>query len=273
MGYWTEIKLRIIKDYASAYAIILHNQKLIKHFAYIDGFAGAGRHISRNTRKSIHGSPAIALDVTPQFSHYHFIDLDGERADQLKELSKERNNVSVYEGDCNDILLRKIFPTCLYKDYCRALCILDPYDLNPNWEVVQTAGHMKSVEIFLNFMIMDANRNILKENPEKVSPSQIDRMNTFWGDESWKKIAYKEERDLFNNVRLRKAPKEDVINAYKQRLEEVAGFKYVPDPIPMRNNRGVTIYYLFFASHNRIGSKITTDIFKKYRIYGIGHGD
>ena len=49
---------------------------------------------------------------------------------------------------------------------------LDPYGLNPNWEVVETAGTMSSIEIFLNFMIMDANMNVLKRNPDSVAPDQ-----------------------------------------------------------------------------------------------------
>ena len=39
----------------------------------------------------------------------------------------------------------------------RALCLLDPYNINLKWEVIETAGKMGSVEVFLNFMIMDIN--------------------------------------------------------------------------------------------------------------------
>jgi len=48
----------------------------------------------------------------------------------------------------------------------------------------------------------------------------------------------------------------------------VAGFKYVPEPIPMRNSSGAVVYYLFFASHNQTADKIVRDIFKKYRSKG-----
>ena len=69
-----------------------------------------------------------------------------------------------------------------------------------------------------------------------------------------------------------KATNQAIINAYQQRLKEVAGFKYVPEPMPMRNTRGATIYYLFFASHNEIGAKIAKSVFKKYANRGINHG-
>jgi three-Cys-motif partner protein len=64
--------------------------------------------------------------------------------------------VIVYDGDCNEGLLREVFPQCRYENYRRALCLLDPYKLNVNWDVLKTAGQMKSIEVFYNFMIMDA---------------------------------------------------------------------------------------------------------------------
>jgi three-Cys-motif partner protein len=142
--------------------------------------------------------------------------------------------------------------------------LLDPYDLNPSWEVVQTAGKMGSIEIFLNFMIMDANMNVLRRNTDSVSPDQAARMTTFWGDESWRTAAYRSEPGLFGVIE-EKESNEAVVEAYRERLKKVAGFKYVPKPVPMRNTKGPVIYYLFFASPNATGNKIVDYIFEKYR--------
>ena len=272
VGYWTELKLDILRDYAKAYSRVLNKQTAtIKHYAYIDGFAGAGAHISKATGAEIEGSPAIALGIQPPFSHYHFIDMDGKRAELLRKLAAGRKDVSVHKGDCNDILLQQVFPTCRYDQYRRALCLLDPYGLNPNWEVVRTAGQMKSVEIFLNFMIMDANMNVFWKNPDKVQPAQIDRMNAFWGDSSWRQAAYVSEPGLFGEMEA-KSSNEAVVAAYRKRLKDVAGFKFVPEPMPMRNSKGAVIYYLFFASPNPVGNKILSVIFNKYRKRGDLHG-
>jgi Protein of unknown function (DUF5131) len=55
--------------------------------------------------------------------------------------------------------------------------------------------------MFLNFPIADRNRNVLCRNPEAkgIRDSDIQRMNAFWPDdeESWRKIAYTTDRDLF----------------------------------------------------------------------------
>ena len=92
---------------------------------------------------------------------FHFIDLDGDKVDKLRQIVGDRRDVFFHKGDCNKVLLVKVFPRCRYEDYRRALCLLDPYGLNVNWEVLQKAGKMKSIEIFYNFMIMDANMNVL----------------------------------------------------------------------------------------------------------------
>jgi hypothetical protein len=44
----------------------------------------------------------------------------------------------------------------------------------------------------------------------------------------------------------------------------VAGFEEVPEPIPMRNSKNATVYYLFFASHNKTGAKIARHLLERY---------
>jgi three-Cys-motif partner protein len=266
VGYWTEIKLRIIREYSKVYATILNKYPSLQ-FDYIDGFAGAGKHISRTTGELIEGSPAIALNTTPRFHHYHFVDLNGDKAAILEEYGKGRFDVTVHHGDCNEILL-ELFKEYRWKDYKRALCLLDPYDLNPNWEVVRKAGEMKTIEIFLNFMIMDANMNVFYKNPDKVPEAQKERMNKFWGDSSWREAGYTPLPTLFGDIN-KKVKNEAIVGVYRKRLKEVAGFKYVPEPIPMLNTKGATIYYLFFASPKESGAGIVRDIFNKYRSLGI----
>ena len=42
IGIWSEIKLDIIKEYASAFTKIMRKQDWCKGYAYIDAFAGTG---------------------------------------------------------------------------------------------------------------------------------------------------------------------------------------------------------------------------------------
>ena len=93
-------------------------------------------------------------------------------------------------------------------------------------------------------------------------------MDAFWGDRSWKDAAYSKEKGLFEEIEKRKGISA-VVSAFQKRLIDFAGFKYVPEPIPMRNNSGTIIYYLFFASRNKTGAEIVKDIYDKYRNRGI----
>lgn len=266
IGIWSEIKLEIIKKYALAYSIILTNKKKFDH-VYIDAFAGPGLHISKTTKELVSGSPLNALNIKPPFKIYYFIDIDKMKVNKLEEISKERQDVKIYQGDCNEILINDIFPYVLYKNYKRGLCLLDPYGLHLDWEIIKMAGEMKSIEIFLNFPIADINRNVLLHDKDKVDSTQIERLNKFWGDESWRDIAYQEnpQVNIFNKIEYKKCTNDNLVEAFRNRLIKEAGFKHVPCPMPMRNSKNAIVYYLFFASPNPVANKIVNDIFEKYR--------
>lgn len=267
IGPWSEVKLDILRDYASAYSRIL-TAKGFYHL-YIDAYAAGGEHISRTTGEIVPGSPLIALATKPPFREYHFIDADTTRVAQLRRRTGNRSDVHVHLGDCNDVLLRDVFPRSRFKDRKRSLCLLDPYNIDLRWEVIATAGRMKSVEVFVNFMVMDMNMNILLLDPDKAGAVQVARMNHFWGDGSWRNVAYEtsSQGNLFGESEQVKVEDSNgkIAEAYRQRLIDVAGFAYAPQPLRFVNSLGRTIYYLFFASPNSTGRNIVEDIFTKHR--------
>lgn len=266
IGYWSEVKLDIVRKYAQAYSTILAKKEKLSH-VYIDGFAGPGIQIAKSSGAFIPGSPLNALGIKPEFDDYYLVDLDGDKTDNLRKLVGDRSNVHILQGNCNEILLNEILPRVRYKDFRRGLCLLDPYGLHLNWEVIETAGKMGTIDLFLNFPIMDMNRNALWRYPDRVPASGIERMTAFWGDESWRDVVYREERTLFGYQPV-KVHNKDVAEAFRNRLRERAKFKYVPQPMPMRNSVGVVVYYLFFASQKSVASKIVKDIFSKYEKRG-----
>ena len=62
-----------------------------------------------------------------------------------------------------------------------------------------------------------------------------------------------------------KVSNEIFAEAFRQRLQKKAGFKFVPPPMPMKTKSNSTIYYLYFASKESVASDIVSDIFGKYR--------
>lgn len=268
IGYWSEIKLEIVKKYASAYSKILSNQKSPPlHHVYIDAFSGAGIHRTKGDDRFVQGSPIIALSVEPRFKEFHFIDLNKKKLAALKERAGNDPDIHYYAEDCNDVLLRDVFPLVEYKDYRRGLCLLDPYGLHLDWSVIERAGKMETIDIFLNFPTMDMNMNVLWNDPEKVDPEQAKRLTRFWGDASWREAAYEKQRDLFDEIMVKRAM-DEIANSFRTRLKKIAGFGHVPEPIPMRNTTGAIVYYLFFASQKPVASRIVDEIFDKFRDRG-----
>jgi three-Cys-motif partner protein len=271
IGYWSEIKLDIIRDYAAAYSQILSKQTRpqFRH-VYIDAFAGSGVHVAKGTKDLVWGSPTSVLLISPPFKEYHFIDLDEGNIETLAQQVRGSSagtyvptSTHFYNADCNRVLLTDVFPRVRFEDYARALCLLDPYGLHLDWTVIKTAGQMKSVEVFVNFPIMDINRNVLRRDPAAASGGQADRLTRYWGDESWRAAAYSTSENLFGWEE--KTSNEVFANAFRERLRSEAGFDYVPEPMPMRNSKGAIVYYLYFASQKPVAAKIVQDIFKKYR--------
>ena len=125
------------------------------------------------------------------------------------------------------------------------------------------AGKSGAIDLFLNFPVMDMNRNALRHNQGKVSPEDAARMNTFWGDESWRTVAFVQVPTLFGPEN-EKTDNETLAKAFAERLKKQASFKHV-EYMPMKNSNNAVLYYLFFASHKPVAKNIVKDIFNKHR--------
>jgi three-Cys-motif partner protein len=264
IGYWSELKLEIIEKYGAAYTKAFANAGNLKKY-YIDAFSGPGVHVSKTTKARIEGSPARALKISPPFDAFYFIDLNAGKADHLRAICGDRSDVHIHTGDCNKYLTSQLLPTIHYRKFNRALCVLDPYGLDLDWDVILHAGQSGAIDMFLNFPVMDMNRNAIWRDPDKAPAGGIDRMNKYWGDDSWRNAAYAEPRQgNFFGPELVKQGNEVIVAAFRERLKKVAGFTHVPDPLPMRNSKNAVVYYLFFASPKDVAQKIINDIFRPY---------
>jgi three-Cys-motif partner protein len=264
IGPWSEIKLDILRDYAAPYSRILHNSGL-RH-GYIDAFSGPGLHVKKGGGEEVLGSPLVALGVQPPFDEYHFIDLDRAKVDFLRKQVGHRPGVFFYNADSNQVMLESVLPRFTYTKRTRALCVLDPYALTLNWEVVCAAGATRAVEVFINFPVMQMNRNCKHEKISRILPGELEAMDRFWGGRSWHSAMFRpsSQGNLFGDEDLDKTENRDLVNAYCERLKETAGFGFVAEPLAMRNSRNAIVYYLIFAGPNRTGWKIVQDIYRKY---------
>jgi three-Cys-motif partner protein len=268
IGKWSELKLEIVEKYGTAYTTAFAGQKGrgLKKF-YIDAFSGAGVHVSKETGLQIEGSPARALRVQPPFDHFYFIDMNPEKTAYLRTLCRGRNDVDIITDDASSYLTQKLLPTIQFEKFNRALCLLDPYGLHLDWEVMRVAGQSRAVDMFLNFPVMDMNRNAIWRNPERAPPGGIERMNRFWGDDTWKGAAYADspQYEFFSGPDRVKQDNDAIVAAFRDRLRRVAGFSFVAEPLPMKNTNNAVVYYLFLASPKPVAEKIIEAIFARYR--------
>lgn len=265
IGIWSEIKLAILKDYAGAFTRLLKAKPWCKGLCYVDAFAGAGMHLSKSTGEMVPGSPLNALLVQPPFDHIVLIDVDAEKVESLTKLCGHDKRVEIVSGDCNEVLSAKIAPMLPFPSYWRGLCVLDPYGIHGKalqWTTIKLLADLKTVDIFLNFPLMDINRNTLRSRLANATDANLSAFQGFRGeDDDWKDKMY--QPDLFGDLD-KVGTNRTLACLFQQRLRDVAGFAFVPDPILMKNTKGGELYFLFFASHQPVAQKIVMDIFTKH---------
>lgn len=266
IGQWTVAKLDILEKYARLYSIVLNGTSY--RYMYVDAFAGPGRYRSKDSGELIVGSTLRALEITPPFHEYHFIDLNDSRIKRLQDEAGDRPDVFLYTGDGNEIIVNEILPRIRYEDYRRGLVLLDPYNIDLDYRMIQALGAARSIEVFVNFMIMDVNRNCALVREGRAAPKDVARLNRAWGSDEWQELFYRRSYnvDLFGEpVAGRKSITPDAIaEAYRERLR-AAGFKYVPQPVAMRNSAGAPLYYLYFASNHAKGNEIGSAVLRQFR--------
>jgi three-Cys-motif partner protein len=102
------------------------------------------------------------------------LDLNRDKAAYLQKLCDGRSDAEIINDDANSYL-RTLLPTIQYHFFKRALCVLDPYGLHLDWDIIELAGRSRAVDMFLNFPVMDMNRNAIWRNQEKAPQDDLSR--------------------------------------------------------------------------------------------------
>ena len=126
-GDWTEQKLKILREYLSAFTSALRNQPFDLH--YIDAFAGTGyREIPADPSKGLSpfmesffeeqttdeaqqffdGSARIALQTVPSFDRLFFVEQSKKRFAELTKVVHDftdiADRVTMINDDCNAVI-------------------------------------------------------------------------------------------------------------------------------------------------------------------------
>ncbi|MGH7839322.1 MAG: three-Cys-motif partner protein TcmP [Candidatus Binataceae bacterium] len=198
VGPWAREKLKRLEKYLSAYTKILSRQSWLKGFIYIDAFAGAGRSLVRRVRSEnasgallelgrefrgntevaeiLHGSPRVALDVEPPFTHYVFLDLDPSRLQFLRAVEveyRDRRKIYIREEDCNDYLRDLIENGRTDWKKWRGVVFLDPFGMQVPWKTIALLAQTKALEVFLNFPVGMAIQRLLRRDAKLSDPTRF----------------------------------------------------------------------------------------------------
>ncbi len=283
-GKWTEEKLSKVKKYLHAYATIMNKQKF--RFAYIDAFAGTGYRtfregrnkseylfpelVEKETQNFLAGSAFIALEISPRFTKYIFIENEKEGFIALQGLKKEfpelANDIEVLNADANAWL----------KDRCinyswqnnRAVLFLDPYGMEVEWDTIEAIAQTEAIDLWLLFPLGVAVNRLLRRNGQ-INIAVKEKLDRFFGSTDWLDVFYKQEdsESLFGKQRkvLKVVDLKGISSYFVTKLKKIfAGV--AENPLPLYNSKNNPLYLLCFASGNKKGAKtaikIAQDILK-----------
>ncbi len=275
-GSWTEQKLEILKKYLNKYNTALQKQSFER--VYIDAFAGTGYRQQRKSQYNIQwlfegleqddskpflkGSAKLALDASPSFHRYIFIESDQSKIDELEKLQKEypekEKQIEIVQGDANEFI----------QNYCnkenwaktRAVLFLDPFATEVEWVTIEAIAKTKCIDVWILFPLMAVNRLLAKDH-KKVC---YNCLNGIFGTQDWFEHFYKTRTldDIFGksvDTIVKACDYTRIGNFYKSRLKTI--FTGVAEkPRIFYNSRGSALFLLFFAAGNTKGAPIAIRI-------------
>lgn len=264
-GDWTKEKLTIIEDYLQFYVNALRKQKV--QLIYIDAFAGSGK-TELQSGETIDGSALISLKYN--FDKYYFIELDEERSRCLNEeintrFHEKKDKVKVITGDSNSEL-KKLFRSLTV--YQRGVMFLDPYAMELEWDVLETAKQTNILDIWYLFPLNALTRNLYKKMSMPIATKN--KVTQILGTNEWEKELYHQSAQLsiFGDEPLERVNFDRLVDFVRQRL--INSFPYVsPQSRMLKNSNNSPMFILFFMMTNKsgkaigLGSKVVTDIFNK----------
>ena len=264
-GDWTKEKLTIIDDYLQFYVNALSKQKV--QLIYIDAFAGSGK-TELQSGETIDGSALISLKYN--FDKYYFIELDEERSRCLNEeintrFHEKKDKVKVITGDSNSEL-KKLFRSLTV--YQRGVMFLDPYAMELEWDVLETAKQTNILDIWYLFPLNALTRNLYKKMSMQIATKN--KVTQILGTNEWEKELYHQSAQLsiFGDEPLERVNFDRLVDFVRQRL--INSFPYVsPQSRMLKNSNNSPMFILFFMMTNKsgkaigLGSKVVTDIFNK----------
>ncbi len=289
-GPWSFVKLAALESYLPAYTTILTSNSRARHLRtiYVDAFAGSGKmeyiptsqaRLFDVSKAHMKGSAARALEVTPEFNKYIFIETKKRRYTELLKLKQQfpdkEHRIDVHNEDANEYLLR----WCASTDWgrWRAVVLLDPFAMNVEWKTVEALAATHCIDMWWLFSCSAFNRLLTKA--KKPPPAWAAVLTRVSGTTEWEQRFYKttEKAGLFGPIHSedKTAGFENIYQFFLERLATV--FAGVVDrPLVLVNSNNSPLFMLFFAASNPKGAKpavkIANSVINKWQLRHTSNG-
>jgi three-Cys-motif partner protein len=249
-GPWTRLKLDTLEGYLRFYTTALKNKGFRLH--YIDAFAGSGICEIRkgDEVERLVGSAQRAINVSPPFDRFDFIESDRRRVKALREIKAKYpdRNIHIHEADAND----KLKEICTGRDWrsTRAVLFIDPYGMSMNYDTLKAVADTQAIDVWYLFPLSALVRQAAKDR-RAVTPDKESALTRLLGDDSWHDIWYSKNPtvDMFNDDRYQRDVDVDAIEEFVlHRLAQI--FPKVAQPRRLYLNGNVSLFSLIFAVSN-----------------------
>lgn len=269
----TDTKLRLVRDYLSAYATALRPK--FNHLWYIDAFAGTGsRSVKHPARpgdfiggveqaewvEKRPGSARIGLDITPAFDRVILMDSKPRHIAALEALKVEHphRDIHVVPGDCNRFIQDQLANTNWASK--RAALFLDPYGMEVEWATLKAIASTEAIDVWYLFSLEGLYRNAAHDinDVDQVKRAALTKL---LGTDEWERELYSVHQpptDLFDYTppeeRRRNADVAGLEAYVTRRLREI--FPMVLDPYSLPVGRKPQRFSLYCMISNKDGKAL-----------------
>lgn len=262
-GVWTAEKLEVLEQYLTTFA---QASRRSTETLYFDLFAGRIDNVERGTNRALLGSPRIALSVVDNpFSRLRFFELEQRYAEDLESVLRQEypdRDFEVIPHDCNEAIHRVLRSLASF-NWAPAFAFIDPYGPDVAWATLEALANFKrpgkpKVELWMLFADGMFPRTLPLDG--LASPAVGAKLTTMYGSPAWEAIYHARVEGRLEAAEAR----EEYLNLMRWRLEKVLGYRWT-HPLEFRNEHGVPLYHMVFATDHEVGTKIMTWIYSSAR--------
>ena len=236
VGPWAKEKLFYVARYCHIFNTGMKGRWNVR--TYIDLFSGPGKCVIEGTDEELDGSPLVAIGCEVPFTHYIFNDIEPTAIEALRDrigsLGFPKAAINYFSADCNDVIadiLQQLPKASL--DFC----LIDPTNWQIRFDSIARLTKNRRMDLAITFHSGSMKR-VAELNPEEL--------NDFFGGSKW----HERYRNMLASGRHEGS--RVLLDTYEEGLRTL-GYRHLHDYILVKNEKGVPLYHLLFASKSPRG--------------------